>query len=177
MAHLLVLGPSTCGKTTWLIEFLKQQKVRHKKRIVALVKHQPERYEGVADFITGDKAKFFEVISRPKSVGLICVVEDVHGIQDGKGDKLLLETAAEGRHYGGGGHAFVYVTQSAFMIHKDIRRNCGFLTTFKQAEQDCDELARLFMQPALKQGHLLERYEYLTCAKGFGPVTRGKTKK
>lgn len=171
MAHMLVLGPTECGKSTAVRELLRKPRANGKK-VLVYARRDIDAWRTCADAVVSDRQHFLDILARPGTRSCIVVLDDA-GRTVGRTDSDLIATAAEGRH---DGHAMIYIAQAATMLNKDLRRNCTQLLMFKQAEEDCEVLAREFIQPALRSGTGLAQFEYMFCKKGFGPVRRGRVK-
>lgn len=169
MAHMLVTGPTFCGKSTAVRAVIKKAKAAGRK-VIVYARRDLDAWRAIADFVTSDRTVLLEVLGRPGTRSCIVIFDDA-GATVGHYDPEMEAIANESRH---DGHACIFIAQAATMLNKNIRRNCTQLIMFKQAKEDCEILAREFIHPELNLGVGLERYQYLECEKGFGPVTVGR---
>lgn len=174
MPHGLILGPSECGKSTvarWVAEMDRKKG----RGLVAFARRDVEAWRKLCGTaVTSDPAQLLKWFNDPRNKDLTFLVDDAAKVMHPNCDQPWVDMLAEGRH---DGHRVVVIAQFATMLEKDIRRNCKFIWCFKQSAEDCDVLAREFMQPNLKLAVHLERYEFLYCEKGFGPVRKGRAPK
>ncbi len=170
MPHGLILGPSECGKST-LARWLGKMDASQGRQLAAFARRDTQAWSSLCGAaVTSDPARLFKWYKDPRNKSVTFLIDDA-GRVVGRHDPEWEATASEGRH---DGHRFIYIAQAATMLNKNIRRNCKFLWTFKQSQEDADILAREFIHPELRLAVHLDRYEFLYCEKGFGPVKRGR---
>lgn len=160
--HTLILGRTRMGKTTWAVELAKEFKRQGQKVAVLTVAGAggitDPRWAGV-DLVTADRSKFLKVIRSPNTFRVKVFVDEANQTV-GWHDLEMEATATAGSLNGLTCH---YLSQRASSFNKSVREQCSRLVMFRQGPDDCEAMARQFIQPALLLGTRLNKGEYFHC--------------
>lgn len=183
MAHVLILGITSTGKTTLATDELCPL---YKSQGTSIIVLDPDlRKEwGVPNLndikkgesitvgvMTDDPEKFLEICKKNQSCALFI---DESGQTIGRYAGPMQWVATNSRKWG---HKAHFITQRATQLDPTIRAQCTSIFLFKQSVDDAKILAREFVAPELMESCNLLRGEYLAKLSIDSPVRRGKTKK
>lgn len=146
------MGRTLSGKTTFAKKKLKSLKKLGYKSIVLDPFLDPE-WE--ADFITSDPDVFLDMVWQSRRCA---VFVDEGGQTIGRFSPVMEQLATRGRHWG---HKCFFIVQRAKQISVNIRAQCPDLVVFKQALEDTKDLAAEYVEPMIREAHLLDHGEFI----------------
>lgn len=183
MAHVLILGITSTGKTTLATDELVPLYKSQGTMIIVLDPDLRKEW-GVPNLttlkkgesitlgvMTDDPEKFLEICKANQSCALFI---DESGQTIGRYAGQMQWVATNSRKWG---HKAHFITQRATQLDPTIRAQCTSIFLFKQSVDDAKILAREFVAPQLMESCNLLRGEYLAKISIDSAVYKGRTKK
>lgn len=183
MAHTLILGITSSGKTTLATDELVPLYKSQGTPVVVLdpdlrqewgVPNLNDIKKGEAitvGVMTDDPEKFLEICKTNQSCALFI---DESGQTIGRYAGQMQWVATNSRKWG---HKAHFITQRATQLDPTIRAQCTSIFLFKQSVDDAKILSREFVAPELMGASNLKTGEYLYKIGIDNPVKKGRTKK
>jgi len=169
MAHVLILGITSTGKTTLAIKLARMYKQRGTPRLILDPDLRKEwEIEKDHDFITDDPEKFLAVCKANQSCALFI---DESGQTIGRYSGEMQWVATNSRKWG---HKAHFITQRATQLDPTVRCQCTSIFLFKQSLDDSKILSREFVADDLKESCNLQKGEYLAKLGVDSPVYKGR---
>jgi hypothetical protein len=164
MAHVLILGMTESGKTT----FAKQLAARYKANHIGVLVLDPMGDpDWPHDFKTADVDQFLKVFWESERCAVFI---DESGDAIGRYDTMMIRTATKGRHWG---HNCHYITQRGAQLATTVRDQCSQLVLFTSSYKDSKLHAEEWNRPELCDASSLPKGHYLHCTR-FGQLIRGR---
>lgn len=164
MAHVLILGMTQSGKST----FGKQLAAQYKQRGVRVGVLDPLGDPGWnADFRTDDPAEFLQVFWESRQCAFFI---DEAGDCVGRFDDAMMRTATRGRHWG---HRVHYMSQRGAQIARTVRDQCSSLALFTTSLEDSKIHANEWNKSELRTAHTLPQGHYFYTTR-FSPLVKGQ---
>lgn len=164
MPHSVLVGITECGKTTLGIEMAKAYKAQD-VGVLVLDPFKDPRWD--ADFITSNPDEFLNVLWDSEKCA--CFIDESADMI-GRYDKLMIQTATRGRHWG---HNMHYLTQRGQELSKTVRSQCRHLFLFSICLDDAKIFAKEYNKNELLEVVDFPAGEYYH-AQRFKPLERGK---
>lgn len=161
MAHSLIIGMTSSGKSTLARELLRQY-LRQKKPVPSLVLDplgDDAWTKAGAKFQTADAEKYMQVVFNSRRCALFV---DEAGEAIGRYAGAMQKLATRSRHYGHNAH---FIAQRAQMLDKTIRDQCEYLFVFRVSKKDAETLYDEFGYDELLQSHQLQKGEFIKCGR------------
>ena len=179
MAHVLILGITSTGKTTLatkkLAPFYKSQGTSlivldpDLRSDWGVPKADPNKeVDTTSGVMTDDPDLFLEIAKSNQECALFI---DESGQTIGRYSGQMAWVATNSRKWG---HKAHFITQRATQLDPTIRAQCTSIFLFKQSVDDAKILSREFVAPALMESCNLKKGEYLAKLGIDKPVYRGK---
>lgn len=149
--HTLVIGMTTCGKTT-LVKWLTSAMKRKGIKVAVLDPLLDPEWE--ADFITADAAEFLRYVKTNKSHVLVV---DESGSAIGRYNEAMNWLATTARHLG---HTTFFLMQGATQVDPIIRGQCSKCFMFTCAGPIAEKIAVEFNEPKVAKASRLEKGEF-----------------
>jgi len=149
--HTLVIGMTTCGKTTltkWLTKAMKRKGIK----IAVLDPLLDPEWE--SDFITDDAIEFLKYVKSNKSHVLIV---DESGSAIGRYNEAMNWLATTSRHLG---HTSFFLMQGATQVDPIIRGQCSKCFMFTCAGPIAEKIAVEFNEPKVAKSDRLKKGEF-----------------
>jgi GTPase SAR1 family protein len=128
--HMLIVGPTQCGKTT----FAKRLAGSYAKRGVASIVLDPLKDpDWPTQYRFDNSGAFFNYVRNPHRCKSCALFVDESGIALSKYDDALLWLTTTSRHHG---HRAHLIAQRAEMVNKTIRSQCTTLVAFQINKND-----------------------------------------
>ena len=138
MAHMLILGGTEQGKSTFARKLHDQYKKAGQKTLV-LDSIDYQAWNG--DFATDDPDAFLKTFWDSRN----CMVfVDEAGDAVGRYDQAMIQTATKGRHWG---HCVHFISQRSQQLSATVRAQCSQIVLFNLSRSDCDIHAREWNRP------------------------------
>jgi ABC-type glutathione transport system ATPase component len=137
--HILIVGGSTCGKSSLARVLIDKSK---KKKTDAIV-FDPFFVDGISDAqelwgaeqATSSKMKFGRMVN--KSLRCLTVVDEAS--EWGKSSKFLETIASKFRHRG---QKIIFICQNYTMLSPTIRNQCSHIYVFRTLGESCKSLCK-----------------------------------
>jgi len=149
--HTLVLGMTTCGKTTlvkWLTSSMKKRGIK----VAVLDPILDPEWE--ADFVTDNPADFMKYVKTNKSHVLVV---DESGSAIGRYNEEMNWLATTSRHLG---HTTFFLMQGATQVDPIIRGQCNRCFMFTCAGTIAEKIAVEFNEPKVAKASRLNKGEF-----------------
>jgi GTPase SAR1 family protein len=164
--HVLIVGATGMGKTLYCKALSRQYFQAGKPALVLTPfgNNPKERAEWRAETITTNLETFLNQCARTYNRPVF--IDEMWRYGD---DKRIVELATMGRHNGLVCH---FIGQRQMHVDINIRTNCSVLVMFKQSDYDCEVLYRDFVDPAIRAGDKLERFQAIIKQSGQPAIKR-----
>jgi len=154
--HVLILGITQSGKTTFCFDLAR----RFKARGVSLLVLDPDmrrewNIEEGRDFMTDDPEIYLSVVKLNRKCALFV---DESGQMIGRYSGAMQWLATNSRKWG---HKAHFIAQRATQLDPIVRTQCTSLFLFKQAVMDSKILAQEFVEDGFKEACNLSQGEYI----------------
>lgn len=159
MAHTLILGMTSSGKSSCARALVKEYKRRGVNSLVLDILNDPAWSKAGAFFQTDNPDFFLKSVFNSRECALFV---DEAGEAIGRYAGPMGKIATRSRHYGHNAH---FIAQRAAMLDKTIRDQCEYLICFRVSKKDAETLFDEFGYEELLTCHTLNKGEFIKCGR------------